>query len=131
MRPDEIPEGDAPILGGVRKVMYVVDEAGRYQTARSGGMEAEVTVTEEAVAWFAKLAAEARERGRRGESSPLEYHMYRVRLDVPTLASAAGLWRWRVRRHLRPTVFARLSPRLLARYADTLGLTVDQLRSLD
>ncbi len=131
MRPDEIPEGDSPILGGVRKLMYVVDDSGHYQTANSGGMEAEVTVTEEAVAWFAKLATEARAHVERGEASPLEYHMYRLRLDLPTLAGAAGLWRWRVRRHLRPEVFARLSPRLLARYADTLGLTVDQLRTLD
>ncbi|HLP00977.1 MAG TPA: hypothetical protein VK163_03045 [Opitutaceae bacterium] len=131
MRPDEVPQENAPVLGGVRKLVYVVDSSGHYRAACSGGSEIETSPTEEAVAWFARLAAEARARAARGESSPLEYHMYRLRLDVPTLAAAAGLWQWRVRRHLRPAVFARLSPRLLARYADAMGLTVDQLRTLD
>ncbi len=131
MRPDEIPQENAPLFGGVRKVMYVVDSSGHYQVANSGGMEAEVTVTEAAVAWFAKLATEARERVQRGESSTLEYHMYRLRLDIPTLASATGIWRWRIRRHLRPAAFTRLSPRLLECYAEAMGLTVAQLKQLD
>jgi hypothetical protein len=131
MRADEVPDRSAPLFEGQYKVVYVTDERGRYVIAKSGGTEAEVAVTEAAVSWFAGLAEEARERARRGETSPLEYHMYRQRMDVPTLAQATGFWRWRVRRHLRPAVFARLSPRLLARHATALGLTVEQLRRLD
>ena len=131
MRPDEVPKENAPVLGGVRKAVYVVDQNGHYLIAQSGGDEAEVTVTEEAVAWFAKLAEEARQRARRGETSPMEYHMCRLRMDVPTLAQATGLWCWRVRRHLTAKGFARLSPGLLAGYADALGLSSAQLRSLD
>jgi hypothetical protein len=130
MRPDEVPQENAPVLGGVRKVVYVVDQDGHYLIAQSGGMEAEVTVTEEAVAWFARLAEDARQRALRGETSPLEYHMFRLRMDVPTLAQATGLWRWRVRRHLRPKGFARLSPKLLERYADAMGLSVSQIQAL-
>lgn len=131
MRPDEVPQENAPVLGGVRKAVYVVDQDGHYQIAQSGGDEAEVTVTEEAVAWFARLAEDARQRARRGETSPLEYHMFRLRMDLPNLAQATGLWRWRVRRHLTPKGFARLSPRLLERYADALGLNAAQLQTLD
>ena len=131
MRADEVPERSAPLFEGQRKVVYVVDEQGRYRVARSGGTEAEVTVTEEAVAWFARMADGARARAVRGEASPLEYHMYRQRMDVPTLAQATGLWRWRVRRHLRPAVFARLSPALLARHATALGVSVEQLQRLE
>jgi hypothetical protein len=40
------------------------------------------------------------------------------------------VWRWRIRRHFRPTIFARLGPKLLQRYADTLGISVDTLRQL-
>jgi hypothetical protein len=131
MRPDEVPEQSAPLLEGQRKAVYVVGQDGHYLIAQSGGTEAEITVTEEAVAWFAKLAEDARKRARRGETSPLEYHMFRLRMDVPTLAQATGLWRWRVRRHLSAKGFARLSPKLLARYADALGLSSVQLQSLD
>ena len=131
MRADEVPDRSAPLFEGQYKVVYVTDAQGNYVIAKSGGTEAEVTVTEAAVAWFDRLAAEARERARRGESSPLEYHMYRQRMDVPTLAQATGLWRWRVRRHLRPAVFARLSPALLARHATALGVSVEQLQRLE
>jgi len=130
MRPDEVPQENAPVLGGVRKVVYVVDQNGHYLIAKSGGDEAEVTVTEEAVAWFARLAEDARQRAQRGETSPLEYHMFRLRMDVPTLAQATGLWRWRVRRHLTSKGFARLSPRQLERYAEAMGLSVAQIQSL-
>ena len=131
MRPDEVPSRSSPLFEGGHKAVYVVDADGRYRIAQSGGAEAEVTVTEAAVAWFEGLAAEALARARRGEASPLEYHMYRQRLDAPTLAQATGLWLWRVRRHLRPRKFARLSPALLARYAEAMGLTPERLRTLD
>ena len=131
MRPDEVPKEDAPVLGGVRKVVYVVDQDGHYLIAQSGGMEAEVTVTEEAVAWFARLAEDARQRARRGETSPLEYHMFRLRMDVPTLAQATGLWRWRVRRHLTPKGFENLTPKLQERYAEAMGLSTAQIQTLD
>jgi hypothetical protein len=131
MRPDEVPEENAPVLGGVRKVVYVVDQDGHYRVAQSGGMEAEVTVTEAAVAWFARLAEDARQRALRGETSPLEYHMFRLRMDPPTLAQATGLWRWRVQRHLTAKGFARLSPRLLERYSEAMGLSIAQIQSLE
>ena len=130
MRPDEVPEQSAPLLEGQRKAVYVVDKNGHYLIAQSGGTEAEVTVTEEAVAWFARLAEDARQRAMRGETSPLEYHMFRLRMDLPTLAQATGLWRWRVRRHLTPRGFAQLSPQLLNRYAEALGLSTAQLQTL-
>jgi hypothetical protein len=131
MHANEVPERSAPLFEGRHKAVYVVDEHGRYLIAKSGGTEAEVSVTEEAVSWFARLAAEAGERARRGETSPLEVHMYRQRMDLPTLAQATGFWRWQVRRHLRPAGFARLSARALARYAEALGLSAAQLQSLD
>ena len=130
MRPDEVPQQSAPLLEGQRKAVYVVDKDGHYLIAQSGGDEAEITVTEEAVAWFARLAEDARQRALRGESSPLEYHMFRLRMDLPTLASATGFWRWRVRRHLTAKGFASLNPRQLERYAEAMGLTVAQLQKL-
>ena len=65
-----------------------------------------------------------------GRTSPLEFHMYDRRMDLALLGQTTGLWRWRIRRHFRPEIFARLKPALLARYADALGLSVDTLRRL-
>jgi hypothetical protein len=56
--------------------------------------------------------------------------MYARRMDLLLLAQSTGIWRWRIRRHLRPDIFARLSPDLLTRYAEALGLTIQQLQHL-
>jgi hypothetical protein len=66
-----------------------------------------------------------------GEASPLEYHMYRARMNVALLSQTTGIWRWRVRRHFHPGAFARLSPPLRRRYAEALGIPVEALDRVD
>jgi hypothetical protein len=73
--------------------------------------------------------AEAHAAWQRGELSPLKFLMYRYRLDEPALAMVTGLWQWRIRRHFRPAIYRKLSPALLARYAEAFGLPVEQLIS--
>jgi hypothetical protein len=51
-------------------------------------------------------------------------------MDVALLSQTSGFWQWRVRRHLRPEGFAKLSPAALTRYAHALGIAPDQLRTL-
>ena len=74
---------------------------------------------------------QARARALSGESSPLEYHMYRVRMDVDLLSQVTGLWRWRVRRHLKPAGYARLPAALKLRYAEALGISREALDRVD
>ncbi len=130
MKKTEVPQDRNSAFAGERKAVYALDESGHYSTAPSTGWKVEEIVTGQAVAEYVRLAAEARQRARAGLSSPLEFHMYDRRLELPTLAAATGLWRWRVRRHLRPQGFARLSASLLSRYANVLGITVESLVSL-
>lgn len=125
-----VPQEGNRTLGGHRKAVYARDAEGRMVVAPSAGWEVEEIVTLQAVAALDAQAVAARERVLRGEASPLAYWMYARRMDEALLAQCSGVWRWRVRRHLRPQVFARLSPRLLARYAEALGITVERLRSL-
>jgi hypothetical protein len=54
--------------------------------------------------------------------------MRKARMDVPLLSQTSGVWQWRIRRHFQPAIFAGLSTAQLQRYADALGLTVDQLK---
>jgi hypothetical protein len=131
MRVDDVPQEKNPVLAGHRKAMYAVDAEGRYTIVQSNGWEAEETVTTQAVEAYAKLAEAARRQVAAGETSPLEYHMYRCRMDLALLAQTTGLWQWRIRRHFRPAIFARLKPALLSRYADVLGMTVDDLRRVE
>ena len=98
---------------------------------QSAGWEVEEIVTRQAVDDLLRLTEDARRRVQAGQTSALEYHMHRVRMDIPLLSQASGIWQWRIRRHFRPAVFARLSPALLGRYAEAMGLTVDQLQKAE
>lgn len=130
MRADDVPQDDNAALDGKRKAVYAVGRDGRYTLVPSSGWEAEETVTLQAVEAFRERAEDARRRAHAGHTAALEFHMYERRMDLALLAQTTGLWRWRIRRHFRPAVFARLKPALLARYADALGMSIDQLRSL-
>jgi len=130
VKKDEVPQDQSPAFKGQKKVIYAVDDEGRYTTEGSSGWEAEQTVLDQAISHFTTLANEALERARAGTGTPLEYHMYTHRMDATLLAQSAGLFRWRVKRHLRPAVFARLPQRTLKKYASALGLTIEELRTV-
>jgi hypothetical protein len=131
MRERDVPQEGNAILEGHRKAVYAVGEDGRLRLVESRGWEVEETVTQQALDDLERRAREARQRVLAGQRSPLEYHMYRARMDLALLAQATGLWRWRVRRHFRPDVFARLPERLRRRYARALGLEPAALDMID
>ncbi|SRR5258706_44109 len=131
MREREVPQEGNATLAGHRRAVYAADENGRLRLVPSRGWEVEEIVTRQAVDDLERRAADARARALSMESSPLEYHMYRARMDVELLAQTTGIWRWRVRRHFRPRVFARLPLALKARYAEALGITVEALEKVD
>jgi len=131
MLDSEVPQEGNSTLGGHRKAMYARGADGKLHIVQSTGWEVEEIVTKQAVDDLLRLTEDARQRVLAGQTSPLEYHMYRVRMDVPLLAQASGIWQWRIRRHFRPAIFAGLSPALLATYAEAMGITVDQLKKAD
>jgi hypothetical protein len=126
----DVPQDRGQTLDGQRKALYAVDEHGAYRVVKSAGWDAEEIVLNQAIAECDEQTADARERARQGLTSPLEYHMRARRMDVLVLAQSTGFFQWQVRRHLKPETFRRLSARQLARYADALGLTAEQLSVL-
>ena len=126
MKTDQVPQ-DASILDGHRRACYAEDEDGHYVIVPSRGWAVEKIVNEQARAEIERAVEQARRRVLQGLTSPLDYHMARRQMDVALLAANSGVWRWRVRRHLRPAVFARLTTSLLQRYADALGIEVREL----
>jgi len=128
MLDSEVPQEGNSTLGGHRKGLYAKGTDGKIHLVQSAGWEVEEIVTRQAVDDLLRLTEDARQRVIAGQTSPLEYHMHRIRMDVPLLSQVTGLWQWRIRRHFRPEIFSRLMPKLLARYGEAMGLTVDQLK---
>ena len=131
MRERDVPQEGNATLAGYRKAVYAVADDGKVRLVPSRGWEVEEIVTRQAIDDLDRRAREARERCRAGLTSPLEFHMYNARMDVALLSQTTGVWRWRIRRHFRPRIFARLSTTLRQRYADALGLSFEALGRTD
>ena len=66
-----------------------------------------------------------------GKASPVAYYMEKILMEVPMLAAYMEISKWRVKRHMKPGVFKKIKPEILARYADIFEISVDQLRKPD
>ena len=130
MKHDQVPQ-DKPEEFEISPLgYYVTDDQGAFTLVSSVGWDAINTAHSDRLAFLRSLIAQARAKVERGEASPLLVHMEARQFDARLLAQYLGLWTWQVRRHLKPKVFARLSPQVLKRYADFFKMTVDELRSL-
>lgn len=129
MKKDEVPQ-DRGFSDGVREIAYAVDENGRYVRVQTQGWDPKTVANDQAWEVIDAEVAEEIRLIQAGKRSPLAYHMVRNQMDEGLLADYVGLPRWRVRRHLKPKVFRKLSGDLLKRYADVFDLSVDALREI-
>jgi hypothetical protein len=127
MKIKEIPQDSIKTLGGKKKALYALDENGRYTTATTTGWEVEEIVLLDALADYDRKAEEARQRVLNNRTSPIEYFMYIRRMDLTTLAQAMGLFKWQVKRHLKPEIFRKLNEPVLRQYADLFRIPIRAL----
>ncbi len=126
MKKADVPQ-QSGLMAGCREVNYAVDDDGSYTLAPSSGWEAKnVTLLH---AWEAIIDQLEKELAdiRAGRKSPLCYHMVKNQMDPALLAKYSGVPRWRVKRHLKPAVFAKLDQVVLTGYAELFGISIDEL----
>lgn len=130
MKKDEIPQ-DLGALGKITtEVVYAVDESGKYSTALSNGWEVKSSALE--VAWkdVEQRIETARQKVKNKEASPILFFMeYRV-MDIPIVAAYTGFWKWQVKKHLKYSVFEKLSASKLKKYADLFEVSVEDLKNM-
>jgi hypothetical protein len=130
MKLDEVPQDQARAFAGQRKAMYAIGVDGKYQLTQTSGWDAEIIVLDQALEQFQRDARQALADAHAGRLAPLGWHMFNARMDVTVLAQSTGFFKWQVKRHLQPKIFARLSATKLSRYEEALGLTAAQLKSV-
>jgi len=125
----DVPQ-DTTFLGDVRAVSYAVTDEGKYSLTPSTGWSAVSQAND--VAWevINEDVEIALDSIAAGNHSPLAYHMAKHQMDVPLLASYAKLPKWRVKRHLKAKIYHKLSPAILARYAEVFNIAVSELDQL-
>ncbi len=129
MQQRDVPQDEGLNLG-MREITYAIDENGRYVGVPSLGWEPKNIANAQAWEVIAEnIKSEAR-LVRDGKRSPLAYHLARHLMTVGLAASYVRLPRWRVKRHLKPSVFNRLKPEIMQRYADLFGLTLAEFKQI-
>lgn len=113
-----------------RRACYAQDEDGNYTIVPSQGWEVEKAVNQQAVNDIKEHVETVRQQVLAGEASPLAYHMARCQMDAKLLGANAGIWRWKVKRHLTPAGFAMLSDQQLEAYAIALNMPVAELKAV-
>ncbi|MEO6832297.1 MAG: hypothetical protein ABI378_07820 [Chitinophagaceae bacterium] len=132
MNLNEVPQDelDYKERNKLRKLMYAVDKEGHYTGVTSVGWEAENVAMKEAWEDIEEGLSETLKAVKAGKESPLAYHMQKHLMDVSLLSKYAGIWQWRVKRHLRPEIFAKLSQKILSKYASALNISIDELKTI-
>lgn len=130
MKKDAVPQDESSLSKkNIQELCYAVDESGRYTTVLSKGWEPKSLAMEESLQDIKERAEEARKGVKAGVLSPIAYFMEINKMDNGILAGYVGMWRWRVKRHLKPAVFKKLSDRILAKYAEAFDITVTTLKN--
>ena len=129
MKKDEIPQDPSPLDKFTKEVCYAVDEQGNYTTGLSRGWQIKADAL--GITWEEAQArtANAREKVKNGEASPILFFMELNLMDVAIVAAYTGFWQWTVNRHLKPSVFKNLSDKKLQKYAELFDVSVDELKN--
>lgn len=130
MKKSEVPQDKSNISSvNMRELCYATDDKGEYTTALSAGWEPKTIALDNAIQDIKERTEEARQKVMAGEASPILYYMELNKMDIGILAGYVGLWKWRIKWHFKPKVFAGLSDRMLNRYAEAFSVTVEELKN--
>lgn len=129
MKKSEVPQDKSALENFTREVCYVKNEDGAYDTELSTGWEAKKVALDEAWKEIERRTEDAREKIKRGEASPILYFMEEKLMDFTVLTGYTGIWKFRIKRHLKPAVFKKLSDGMLKRYADAFDISIDELKN--
>jgi hypothetical protein len=129
MKKSEVPQDPSALSGVTRDVCYVKDENGKYTTDLSQGWEVKKAALDNAWNDINERVNEAAEKVKKGEVSPIYYFMEKNLMDFPVLAGYTGFWKWTIKRHMNPNVFAKLSDDKLQRYATAFDISLHELKN--
>lgn len=130
MKIDDVPQDKGMIDGHRREICYAVDDEGRYVLSPSRGWEPKNVANRQAWELIREDVNATLAKIRAGKLSPLAYHMARNQMNVGLLAKYVPYNRLRVRWHLRPAVFDRLTPEELKPYADLFEIDPAALKEV-
>lgn len=129
MNKNDIPQDISAITNYSRELYYVKNNDGQYETGLSTGWETKAAALDNAWDSINERIESARIAVQNGEMSPIYYFMEKNLMDFTVLTGYVGYWKFRINRHLRPSVFRKLDDKVLQKYADAFGIQLIELKS--
>jgi hypothetical protein len=117
--------------GQYRELLYSYGADGKFEKNVGFHGEADRVTLQQAWDLFNDRIEAARQKVKSGKASPILYYMEKTLVTPMDLSMHAGIMIWRVKRHLKPKVFSRLSGKTLKKYAEAFNITLDQLKNVD
>jgi hypothetical protein len=131
MKINEVPQDDVTdYSGGITKGNYALDDNGKYVMVPSKGWEVDELTNRMAYNEYKAKVEETRKAVLAGQKSPLAYYMELRQMIPELLGKTAGIAVFRVKRHLRPEIFAKLKESVLDSYAKALDITREELKTV-
>lgn len=131
MKINEVPQDDVPYFSeGIKKGNYALDDEGKYVMVPSKGWEVDAFINSLAFNEYEAKVEETRKAVLEGKKSPLAYYMELRQMTPEILGKTAGIATFRVKRHLRPEIFAKLKEPVLDSYAKALSITREELKTV-
>ena len=132
MKQDKVPQDKENLNEGkLAKLYYATDENGHYVKVNSVGWEPETVAMQQAWEIVDNEVEEARKKVIQGKASPILYFMKKNIMTIPLVASYVGTAALRVRLHMHPFFFSRLSRKTMEKYAFTFRITVEELKDTE
>src|SRR5690554_1537107 len=130
MKTDQIPQEQSSLYKkDLKELCYAVDVNGNYTTALSSGWEPKSIALDSSMQLIEQRVEQARQQVLKNEVSPIVYFMEKNKMDVSILASYVSMWKWRVKRHFKPSVFAKLNDKNLSKYAVAFEISIEELKT--
>jgi len=117
--------------GQFREMLYSYGANGKFEKNVGFHGEADRVTLQQAWDLFNDRIEAARRKVQAGEASPILYYIEKTLVTPMDLSMTTGIMIWRVKRHLKPKVFNRLSEKTLKKYAEAFNITLDQLKIVD
>ena len=128
MKTKEVPQDSCKSYSGHNKLIYAVDEEGHYEGVKSSGWEIEGFATEMAVKALNEQLAQAIQDYQQGKTSSLAYYIPLYRFDLMSLGHATGFFQWQIKRHMKVSIFQKLSDKKLNKYCQVFNVSLNEFK---
>lgn len=132
MKKKDVPQDKSNLASAnFKELCYAVDDDGNYVTTSSSGWDPKTIALNNAIEDINERTNKAKYKVLNEKTSPIEYYMELHKMDINILSSYAGIWAWRVKRHFKPSVFKKLSSKILKKYTDVFEISIEKLKNIE